>query len=107
DEFEDRYRRQEPVVVAAPERRVEKEMAGLLEARQRTELGHPPLHVGMAGLPVFGPRLPAPQHLVAGEEAGRFHIDDEACAGIEPGEVAREHETDLVGEYRLAALVDH
>src|SRR5690242_20866155 len=39
-------------VIAAAERLVEEEVAGLLEARKRAHFVRAPLHVGMAGLPV-------------------------------------------------------
>ena len=42
------------VVVAAADRLVEEEVAGLLEAGERAELVDAPLDVGMAGLPVVG-----------------------------------------------------
>ena len=50
----DRDRRDQPVIIAAAERLVEEEMAGLLEAGQRAELVGAALHVGMAGLPIVG-----------------------------------------------------
>ena len=52
----DREREDQPVVVAAADRLVEEEVAGLLEAGDRADLVDAPLHVGMAGLPVVGLR---------------------------------------------------
>ena len=71
-------RRDEAVVVALPERRLEEEVAGLLEADQRLLLEGVALHVGVAGLPVE--RACAPfglQHRIGHEQAGRFHVGDE------------------------------
>ena len=95
------------VVIAAPDRRVEEEMAGFLEAGERLEIGHAALDVGMAGLPII--RLDAigfQQHGIGHEEAGRFDVDDEGRARVELRQIARQHHADLVGEDLLAAIVD-
>ena len=47
------------------------------------------------------------QHGIGEEEAGRFHIGDEQRALVAGGDVAGEHHADLVGEDRLALIVDH
>ena len=67
----------EPVVVAAAERLVEEEVAGLLEAGERADLVDAALHVGMAGLPVVGLGAVLHQHRIGHEQAGRFHVGDE------------------------------
>ena len=97
----------EAVVIAAPDRRVEEEMAGLLEAGQGVQVVHPALDVGMAGLPVVGLGALRLQHRVGGEEAGRLHVDDELGAGVQRRQVARQHHADLVGEDLVALVVDH
>ena len=47
------------------------------------------------------------QHGVGREEAGRLHVDDEGRARVQRGEVARQHDADLVGEDLVALVVDH
>ena len=71
------------VVIAAPDRRVEKEMAGFFEAGERLEIGDAALDVGMAGLPIIGLDAVASEAGIGGEKAGRFDIDDEGRARIE------------------------
>ena len=48
------------VVIAMADRRIEEEMAGLFEARQRAQFGGAALDIGMAGLPVIGLDAVAP-----------------------------------------------
>src|SRR2546429_7959136 len=102
-----REREHEPVVVAAAERRVEEEVAGFLEARDRADLVDAALHVGVAGLPVVDLDAVRAQHRVGHEQAGRLHVGDEGRAFVLRGDVAREHHAHLVGENFLALVVDH
>ena len=82
-------------------------MAGFLEAGDGAKLGDAALDVGMAGLPVVGDGAIASQHRVGVEQAGRLDVDDEGRAGMQAGDVAREHDADLVGENLVAFIVDH
>ena len=100
-------RRHQAVVIAAAERRVEEEMARLLEADQSAGLVAVALDVGMAGLPELGRGAMRLQHRIGEEEPGRFHVGDEQRAVVAGGDVAGEHHADLVGEDRLALVVDH
>ena len=100
-------RRDEAVVVAPAERRLEEEVAGLLEADQRLLLVRVALHVGMAGLPVERARAVGLEHRIGHEQAGRFHVGDEHGVGVPRGEIARQHHADLVGEDLVALVVDH
>ena len=100
-------RRHEPVVIAAAERRIEEEMPGLLEADQRAGLVAVALDVGMAGLPEERLGAVLFEHGIGEEQAGRFHVGDEQRAFVAGGDVAGEHDADLVGEDRLALVVDH
>jgi hypothetical protein len=103
----DRDRRDEAVVIAAADRLVEEEVAGLLEAGERAQLVGAALHVGMAGLPVVGVGAVRLEHRIGHEQAGRLHVDDEGARCVERRHVAREHDADLVGEDLLAGVVDH
>ena len=98
----DRDRGDQPVVIAAADRRVEEEMPGFLEARQRTQLVGVALHVGMAGLPIDGFRTLLLQHGIRDKKPGRFHVDDEQRILVDRRHVARQHHADLVGENLLA-----
>ncbi len=97
----------QPVVVAPADRLVEEEVARLLEAGQGAELGGLALDVAVAGLPVDGLGAIGLQHLVGDEQARGLHVDDEGRAGVHLGEVAGQHQADLVGEDLLALVVDH
>ena len=100
-------RRHEPVVIAAAERRVEEEVPRLLEADQRAGLVAVALDVGVSGLPEQRLGAMLLQHRIGEEQAGRFHVGDEQRALVARGDVAGEHHADLVGEDRLAFVVDH
>ena len=102
----DREREDHAVVVAAAERLVEEEVAGLLEAGERAELVDAALDVGMAGLPVVDLDAVGFQHRVGQEQAGRLHVDHEGRAPVQRRHVARQHHADLVGENLLAFVVD-
>ena len=97
----------QPVVIAAAERLVEEEMAGFLEAGDGADLVDPALHVGMAGLPVIGLGAVLDEHRVGHEQPGRFHVGDEQRVLVVGGNIARQHDADLVGENLLALVVDH
>ena len=89
----------EAVVVAAADRRVEEEVAGLLEAGQRVEIAHAPLDVGMAGLPIVD--LDAAEPMSSGSVAKRpvdLTSTTKVALRVQLGEVARQHHADLVGE---------
>ena len=103
----DRQCRDEAVVIAAPERRAEKEVTRFLEADQRAQFVGAPLHVGMAGLPVFDLRAVLAQHRIGDEQPGRFHVDHELRARMQRRDIAGQHHADLVGEDFLAVIVHH
>ena len=103
----DRDRRDQAVVIAAAERRVEEEVAGFLETRQRAQFVGAALHVGMAGLPIGDLRALLLQHRIGHEQPGRFHVDHELRVLVDRRHVARQHHADLVGENLLAGIVDH
>ena len=75
-------RRHQAVVIAAAERRIEEEMARLLEADQRAGLVAVALDVGMAGLPELGRGAVLLQHRIGEEQPGRFHVGDEQRARL-------------------------
>ena len=60
----------------------------------------------MAGLPVVGGRPLLLQHRIGHEQAGRFDVDDEPGIVVHGGDVARQHDADLVGEDLVALIVD-
>ncbi len=107
EHVEHRDRGDEAVVVAAPDRRVEEEMARLLEAGERLQIAHPALDVRMAGLPEVDLDAIGDQRRIGREQAGRFDVDDEGRALMELRQVARQHHADLVGEDFRALVVDH
>ena len=77
EHVEDRDRGDEAVVIAAPDRRIEEEMARLLEARERLQVAHAPFDVRMAGLPEVDLDAVGRERRVGQEQAGRLHVDDE------------------------------
>ena len=95
------------VVIAAAQRRIEEEMARLLEPGEGPQFGGLALDIAVARLPVddLGPvRL---QHRVGLVQAGRFHIDDEGGVGVQGRQVAAQHQADLVGIDLLARVIHH
>ncbi len=97
----------EAVVIAAAERRIEEEVAGLLEPDERAGLVAIALDVGVAGLPVGGVGAVLLQNGVGGEKPRRFHIHHEFRVRVVGGNVASEHHADLVGENLVALVVHH
>ena len=96
----------EAVIIAAPERRVEEEMAGFLEADQRAGFVAVALDVGVASLPVIRRGAIGLEHRVGEEQASRFHVDDEFGASMQAGNVARQHHPDAVGKDFAALIID-
>ena len=97
----------EAVVVAAPDRRVEEEVARLLEAGERIQVPDPPLDMRMAGLPEVDRDAIGAKRGIGREQSGRLDVDDEGRPFMQRREVAGEHDADLVGENLLALVVDH
>ena len=107
EHVEDGDRGDEAVVIAAPDRRVEEEVARLLEAGERVQIPDPPLDVRMAGLPEIDLDAVGAKLGIGREQAGRLDVDDEGRALVQRRQVARQHDPDLVGENLLALVVDH
>ena len=103
----DRKGEDQAVVIAAPERLVEKEMAGFFEPGDRADLIHAALHVGMPGLPVIGARTVLDQHWISRKQPGRLHIGDEHGAFVLRRDIARQHDADFVGEDLFALIIHH
>ena len=61
----------------------------------------------MAGLPIVDLDAEPFQLRIAGEQPGRFDVDDEGRVRMQFGEVARQHDADLVGEDLVSLVVDH
>ena len=106
EHVEDGKGRDEAIVIAAADRRVEEIVARLLEARERAQRVDAALDVGVAGLPIIGLDAIGDQHRIGREQAGRLHVDDEGGVRMQRREIARQHDADLVGEDLLALIVD-
>src|SRR5205809_575212 len=74
--------------------------------RARSDLIAPPLHIGVACLPVFRSGSVFSQHRIGHEQAGRLHIGDEGGLAVLRGEIAREHDADFIGKDLLPFIID-
>ena len=94
---QDRRRRRQAAVIAAPQIAGEKEVAGLFKARQGLQLSGLALDIAMACLPIDRRTAIGREHRIGGIEARRLHIDNEGGPRIERGKIAGQHQADLVG----------
>ena len=106
EHVEDGDRRYQAVVITATDRRIEEEMAGLLESCKGRKLLHPPLDIGMAGFEIVSLGTLSDQHLVGGIEAGRLDVYDELRRRMELGQIAGNHDADLVSENLPRLVID-
>ena len=104
---QDRAGGHQAVVVAVAQVSGHEEVARLLEPRQGAQFGGLALDVGVARLPVDHLGAIGLEDLVGLVEAGRLHIDHEGAVRIDLGQVAGQHQADLVGKDLLARVVNH
>jgi len=96
----------EPIVIAASEGRLEKEVSGLFKADKCTGIVSMALDVGVPGFPILTCCAIGGENRVGQEEAGRLHIGDKARLWMLSGNISRKHDADLVCEDLLAFIVD-
>ncbi len=103
----DRERGDDAVVIAAPQRRIEKEVPGLFEADNGAGLVAVALHVGVAGFPVIAGRAVFIQHRVRHEQASRFDVGHEFRVWVLCRDITGEHDADFVGKDGIAVVIDY
>ena len=99
-------RRDESVIIATADRRLQEEVSGFLEPGQGTQLLGAALDIGVTGLEVIGLAAMLVQLGIDGEQAGGFHVDHKSGTRMQRRQIARQHQADLVGKDLLALIVD-
>ena len=94
------------VIVAAPQRWIEEEVAGFLKADERLRLVTVAFDIGVARFPIGRRRAVGQEYGVGHEETRGLHVGNKLRTFVRGGDIASQHDADLVGKNLFAFVID-